>query len=139
VDGVWLHRSWDQRNYVSGGLNWRGSRWEASLAATWHQGWPTTEVELATLDPFPLVDVGKRGAVNLPDYARLDLRVARRFDVGSAGELTAFLEVSNVTQRNNICCLEYQLEDSETPDVFLDVEPRGSLPLVPSLGVLWKF
>jgi hypothetical protein len=139
VDGQWLHRSWDQRNSVSGGVNWRGSRWEASLAATWHQGWPTTEVELATLEPFPLVDVGKRGAVNLTDYARLDLRVARRFEVGGAGQLTAFLEVSNVMQRNNDCCVEYQLEDSETPDVFLDVEPRGSLPLVPSLGVLWKF
>jgi hypothetical protein len=23
--------------------------------------------------------------------------------------------------------------------VFLDVEPRPSLPLIPSLGVLWKF
>lgn len=139
VDGQWLHRSWDQRNYLSGGLNWRGSRWEASLAATWHQGWPTTEVELETLDPFPLAGVGKRNAINLSDYARLDLRVARRFDVGHAGELTAFLEVSNATQRNNDCCVEYQLEDSETPDVFLDVEPRSSLPLVPSIGVLWRF
>ena len=139
VDGEWLHRSWDQRNYLSAGLAWRGSLWEASMAATWHQGWPTTEVELATLEPFPLAEVGKRNAQNLSDYARLDLRIARRFDIGSAGELTAFLEVSNVTQRNNDCCVEYQLEDSETPDVFLDVEPRGSLPLVPSLGVLWKF
>lgn len=139
VNEEWLHRGWDQRNYVSGGVNWRGSRWQASLAATWHQGWPTTAVELATLDPFPLVEAGERNAINLSDYARLDLRVARNFDVGAAGELTVFLEVSNVTQRNNDCCVEYQLEDEETPEVFLDVEPRSSLPLVPSLGVLWKF
>jgi len=139
VDGEWLHRSWDQRNYVSGGLTWRGSFWEASLAATWHQGWPTTEVALETLDPFPLAAVGKRNAINLSDYVRLDLRVARRFDIGGAGELTAFLEVNNVTQRNNDCFVEYQLEDTEIPQTFLDVEPRGSLPLVPSLGVLWKF
>ncbi len=76
---------------------------------------------------------------NLSDYARLDLRIARRFELESAGELTAFLEVSNLTQRNNDCCVEYQLEDTETDETFLDVEPRGSLPLVPSLGVLWKF
>ena len=30
VDGEWLHRSWDQRDYASAGLNWRGARWEAS-------------------------------------------------------------------------------------------------------------
>jgi outer membrane receptor protein involved in Fe transport len=140
VDGEWLHRSWDQRNYTSGGVTWRGGGWEASLAAIWHRGWPTTEVELATLDPFPLVEVDTRNAVNLSNYARVDLRVARRFDLGTAGELTAFLEVSNLAKRNNDCCVEYQLEDEEEPgEVFLDVEPRGSLPLVPSLGVLWKF
>lgn len=139
VDGEWLHRSWDQRNYTSGGLTWRGDRWEASLAAIWHRGWPTTEVELATLEPFPLVAVDKRNASNVSNYARFDARVARRFDLGTAGELTAFLEVSNFTKRNNDCCVEYQLEDEEVDEVFLDVEPRGSLPLVPSLGVLWKF
>jgi outer membrane receptor protein involved in Fe transport len=139
IDGVWQRRNWDQRSYVSAGLGWQGRRWDATAAAVWHDGWPTTAVELATLDPFPLVAVGKRNAGDLADYLRLDLRVARRFDVGKAGELTAFLELSNALQRTNDCCLEYQLEDSETADVFLDVEARGSLPLIPSLGVLWKF
>ena len=142
MDGEWLHRSWDQRDYASGGLSWRGERWEASLAATWHRGWPTTEVELATLEPFPLVDRGQaqRGE-RRRTTARFDARVARRFDLGAAGELTAFLEVSNLTKRNNDCCVEYQLEDDdeEVDEVFLDVEPRGSLPLIPSVGVLWKF
>ena len=85
----------------------------------------------------------KRNAENLSNYARIDLRVARRFDIGAAGELTAFLEVSNVTKRSNDCCVEYELEDEddsgEEVPVFLDVEPRPSLPLIPSLGVLWKF
>ncbi len=139
VDGEWLHRTWDQRNYAGGGFTWRNGLWETSLAATWHTGWPTTEVELLTLEPFPLATAEKRNASNLSDYARLDLRISRRFELASAGELTAFLEISNLTQRNNDCCVEYQLEDTETQETFLDVEPRGSLPLVPSLGVLWKF
>ena len=143
VAGEWFHRSWDQRDYASGGLSWHGDRWEASLAAAWHRGWPTTAVELATLEPFPLVAAGKRNAENLSNYARVDLRVARRFDLGAAGELTAFLEVSNVAKRNNDCCVEYELEDEndagEEVDTFLDVERRPSLPLIPSLGVLWKF
>ena len=139
VDGEWLHRSWDQRDYATGGLTWRWQSWEASLAAAWHRGWPTTEVELATLEPFPLVEVGKRNAVNVSNYSRLDARIARRFELDTAGELTAFFEVSNLTKRNNDCCVEYQLEDEEGGDVFLDVEPRGSLPLIPSIGVLWRF
>jgi outer membrane receptor protein involved in Fe transport len=139
LDGEWLYRSWDQRDYATGGLTWRWKSWEASLAAAWHRGWPTTEVELATLEPFPLVEVGKRNAANVSNYSRLDARIARRFDLDTAGELTAFVEVSNLTKRNNDCCVEYQLEDEESGDVFLDVEPRGSLPLIPSVGVLWKF
>lgn len=139
VGGEWLYRSWDQRDYASGGLAWRRHDWEASLAAAWHRGWPTTEVELATLEPFPLVGADKRNAATLSNYARFDIRIARRFDLGAAGNLTAFFEVSNLAKRNNDCCVEYQLEDEEEEEVFLDVEPRGALPLIPSLGVLWKF
>ena len=139
VNGEWLNRSWDQRDYASGGFNWRGTRWEASLAATWHRGWPTTDVELLTLEPFPLVAAGKRNASRIADYARLDLRVARRFDLESAGELTAFAEISNLLVRDNVCCIEYQLEDTEGAEVLLDVEPMSSLKIVPSAGVVWKF
>jgi hypothetical protein len=139
VGGEWQLRNWDQRDYTSAGLSWQGDLWEATLAAVLHRGWPTTEVELLTLEPFPLASAGKRNAENVSDYARFDIRIARRFDLGTAGELTAFLEVNNLTKRNNDCCVEYQLEDEEEDEVFLDVEPRGSLPLIPSLGVLWKF
>jgi hypothetical protein len=139
VAGEWQSRNWDQRELVTGGLAWRDDRWEASLAATWHRGWPTTEVELETLEPFPLVAAGKRNAGNVADYARFDARIARRFNLQSAGELTAFAEIHNLTKRNNDCCVEYQLEDEEEDEVFLDVEPRGSLPLIPSIGVIWRF
>ena len=143
VDGEWLYRSWDQRNYASGGVSWRNDRWEASLALAWHRGWPTTEVELETLEPFPVVAVEKRNASNLSNYSRVDLRIARRFELGSAGELTAFFEVNNLTKRNNDCCVEYQIEEDfeeeGEEEVFLDVETRGSLPLIPSIGVVWKF
>jgi hypothetical protein len=138
VDGQRLHRRWDQRNYASGGLSWRGARWEASIAATWHTGWRTTELELATLDPFPQVAVGERNALHLSDFASIDMRIARRFDLGSAGELTAFVEVNNLLQRRNECCAEYQLETEFDPAVF-DVETQDSLPLIPSAGFVWKF
>ena len=139
VDGEWLHRSWDQRDYASAGWNWRGTRWETSMAATWHRGWPTTDVELQTLEPFPLVAASKRNAARISDYLRLDARIARRFEFESAGELTAFLEVTNLINRANDCCVEYQLEEEELEEVFLDVEATNSIKLVPSVGVVWKF
>ena len=139
VDGEWQARNWDQRDFATAGVGWRSELWEASLATTWHRGWPTTEADLLTLEPFPLVETGKRNAASLPDYFRLDARVARRFELEASGELTVFAEVNNLLKRNNQCCAEYQLEDEEVDEVFLDVETRGSLPLIPSVGVLWRF
>jgi outer membrane receptor protein involved in Fe transport len=138
VDGEKLRRLWDQRDYASGGLSWRGASWEASIAASWHTGWRTTEIELATLEPFPLVTVGKRNALHLSDFTSIDLRIARRFDLGSAGELTAFVEANNLLGRNNQCCTDYQIEEEEDP-AFLDVDTQRSLPLISSAGFVWKF
>jgi outer membrane receptor protein involved in Fe transport len=143
IDGAWTSRSWDLREQVGGGLSWRGDAWEASLAAIWHRGWPTTEAELATLEPFPLVATGKTNASQLADYFRVDLRVARRFELQSGSVITVFAEANNLLKRNNDCCVEYQLEDEidDEPieEPFLDVEARGSLPLIPSIGVIWNF
>jgi outer membrane receptor protein involved in Fe transport len=138
IDGERFHRRWDQRNYASGGLSWRGANWDASLAVTWHTGWRTTGLELATLDPLPLVAVGKRNALRLANFASVDMRIARRFDLGSAGTLTAFFEVNNLINSRNQCCVEYQIEEEFDPDV-LDVQVQDSLPLIPSLGFVWKF
>ncbi|MGH8865558.1 MAG: TonB-dependent receptor plug domain-containing protein, partial [Burkholderiales bacterium] len=138
VDGQRLHRRWDQRNYASGGLNWHGTSWEASIAAAWHTGWHTTELELATLEPFPLVAVGERNALHLSDFSSVDLRVARHFKMESAGELTAFVELNNLFMRGNECCVEYQLEQEFDPAVF-DAEVQDSLSLSPSVGFVWKF
>ena len=70
---------------------------------------------------------------------RIDARAARRFHLDGGSELTVFFEVSNLLSRNNDCCVEYQLEDEEQEEVFLDVETTDSLAFVPSVGVIWKF
>ena len=138
VDGERLRRQWDQRDYASGGLSWRGANWEASVAATWHTGWRTTKLNLATLDPFPLVAVGERNALRRSDFASVDMRIARHFDLESAGDLTAFVEINNSFNHSNECCSEYQIEKEFDPAV-LDVQIQKSLPLIPSVGFIWKF
>jgi outer membrane receptor protein involved in Fe transport len=138
ISGRAEHRSWDQTHSVSAGVSHGGPRWQASVVASWRSGWPTTAIELATLEPFPLVATGPRNSERLGTYARLDARVARRFTYASGQTLTVFLDVSNLADRRNDCCVEYQLE-TEEGSPFLDVGTRETLPLVPSVGFVWEF
>lgn len=138
IDVSTIHRSWDQRHYVSSGLDYQRGGWELALAAVWHSGWPATEVDLATLEPLPLVAAGPRNAIRLSDYVRIDARLARRFELDRGGDLTLFLEAVNVLKRGNSCCVEYDLEDVDG-EISFDAGPRNSLPLIPSIGFIWRF
>lgn len=136
--GRYVARSWDPSHAVNTGVTDRGADWDFTLAATWRSGWPTTDVALVTLEPFPLVAVGRRNADSLGTYLRFDARVARRIELGAHQPLTVFLDLSNLTNRRNDCCAESQIE-TEGPVPFLDIGPLDSLPTVPSLGVTWEF
>lgn len=138
IGGARVSRGWDQRHSASGGVTYRRQGWEMSLAAAWHSGWPLVETELVETDPVPLVEAGERGAGRLSGYARLDARVARRFELEDGGELTVFAEVANLLKRGNDCCVDYDLED-EDGELIFDASPRKSLPLIPSIGFVWRF
>ncbi len=52
----------------------------------------------------------------------------------------AFLEISNLTNRRNECCLDWDFEEDEATGE--DVFERGVdywMPLLPAIGVLWEF
>jgi hypothetical protein len=80
------------------------------------------------------LDVSARNAFRYPVFHTLDLRISREFDI-TRGDLTAFLDLTNLYDRRNPCCTEYALN----PDGSLASRERHWLPLVPSLGVIWKF
>jgi hypothetical protein len=130
-------RSWDQTHALGAGLVWQTAGWELTLAGRYHSGWPTTALSLASLDPVPLVVTGPRNAERLGDYRSVDVRVARVFDLGGAGELTAFLEITNLFNENNQCCVDYEISDEG--DQALELEPGTYLPLLPSVGFVWRF
>jgi hypothetical protein len=134
-----VRRSWDQTHTAKAGMSWRWGRWDMSIAGEVHTGWP------ATLLSGELVDVpgggqdlelsvSGRNAYRYSVFHSLDARVSRDFDVG-IGNLTAFLEVTNLYNRQNPCCSEYSLD----PDGSLAVLEANWLPFVPSLGVIWRF
>jgi outer membrane receptor protein involved in Fe transport len=161
IHGMNQRRSWDQRHAVQAGMAWQRGLWEVGLAISVHSGWPTTGMTLGMPpgddvdelvngnhdgeeagesededDYFPMP--GPRNAEQLGTFATLDFRVSREFPVG-LGRLSGFFEVSNATNRRNECCVDYDLDEDEHGNVFLDGAVDFWLPIVPALGILWEF
>jgi hypothetical protein len=134
VDGSDVRRSWDQTHTLNAGVLWSSGPWQATLAAQFHTGWPVTPI---ALDTQGNVVQGKRNGARYSDYGSVDARVSYEWTL-SRGTLTVHGEVTNAFDRRNPCCtdIEYDVVDG-TPT--LDSELRHWLPLVPSVGVLWKF
>jgi len=91
-----------------------------------HTGWPKSVLPAEEL--------------NTSQYSvfhTLDVRVSREFDV-RRGDLTVFLEVSNLYDRENTCCTEYSITTGSDGPLLVEKEARW-LPLLPSLGVIWRF
>jgi hypothetical protein len=81
-----------------------------------------------------VLDVSERNAFRYAVFHVLDARVSRRIDV-SRGDLTAFLDITNLYDRRNPCCIEYALN----ADGSLSSRESHWLPLLPSLGIVWRF
>ena len=137
--GATNDRSWDQAHALGAGLAWRTREWELSLAGRYHSGWPTTALALAETEPLPIIATGPRNGDRLGDYRTLDVRIARIFGFEHAGELTVYLEVTNLFNENNECCIEYEITDDDDGETILEVEPVHYLPALPSLGFVWRF
>ncbi|CAG0941474.1 hypothetical protein GPROT2_01325 [Gammaproteobacteria bacterium] len=139
IDGREVPRSWDQRHSVNAGLRYAGRHWEFTVTDSYHTGWPTTTLGLAT-DPdtgLAIADVGPRNAVRFSHYNSVDFRVLRRFAL-PASTLEAFFELTNALARRNPCCTSYEVQGSGsavTLDRDVDYWPR----LIPNLGVAWRF
>jgi outer membrane cobalamin receptor len=133
-----VRRGWDQEHALNFGIGWKGERWELSLAGLWRSGWPTTQVELVATEDSATLQAPMANAQRLETYVDIDARIARKFQFEGGALLTLFFEVSNALNRRNSCCTEYELDDESEEPVFL-TESIRSLPLLPSLGVIWRF
>jgi outer membrane receptor protein involved in Fe transport len=138
-------RSWDQRHAFQGGLGWSNSRWDVALAASVHTGWPLTELSLveAGVDEDGEIEYaavpGPRNVGRHPTFASIDFRLGRKWKL-NRGSFLAFLEISNLTNRKNQCCLDWDFEDDE--ETGEEIFERGVdywLPLMPAIGLLWEF
>ena len=144
IDGRDEYRSWDQRHMFQGGFGWSNESWDVSLAANLHSGWPTTDLALVEdgvdIDGEPqyIVVPGPRNALRLDDFASIDFRVNRRFDV-KRGTLSVFIEITNMTARDNVCCIDWDIEDGTGGRPELEFSYDYWLPRLPAVGILWEF
>jgi len=144
IDGRDEERSWDQRHALQGGLGWSEEAWDFSVAASVHSGWPATDLALqqdgvdADGEPVYVAVPGPRNALRHNAFASLDARVSRRFEL-RRGTLSLFVEVSNLTNRKNSCCVDWDLLDTAAGGLELEKSLDYWLPLLPAVGVLWEF
>lgn len=110
-----------------------------TLVGTYNSGWPMTATELATTEPFPLVATGPRNGERYRNYGALDLRVARDWLLPNS-YLSGFVELTNLTNRRNPCCEDYEVEDvNEDGNLVWSLDKKRSFPAVPNIGVVWRF
>jgi outer membrane cobalamin receptor len=143
VDDGWTPRLWDQRRSLSAGLSWTGAKWNLNLAGLYHSGTPTTPVGREVIEtsagPLDIIVAGPRNAARLGDYARVDLRANRTVPL-RGGRFTYYLEVTNLTNRENPCCVDanYRQEGGDDrPRLYL--EQTSWLPMLPSFGFQFEF
>jgi outer membrane receptor protein involved in Fe transport len=130
LGGADVRRSWDQTHTMNVGVGWTRGPWQATVAGQYHTGWPVTSIGVdATGD----VVLGGRNDSRYAHFGSLDARLSREWPL-ARGTLTAHLEVTNALDRRNPCCTDLDYDDG-----MLGRELRHWLPLVPSVGVLWKF
>lgn len=140
IDGRQQPRSWDQPHAFQGGLSFSNEKWDWAVAANVHSGWPSTELSLLESgvddegEPEFVAVPGVRNAGRYPSFASIDVRLGRKWKL-LRSRLTAFVEISNVTNRRNQCCLDWELEEDENTGE--DVFERGVdywMPLLPAVG-----
>jgi outer membrane receptor protein involved in Fe transport len=137
VDEETVRRSWDQRHAAQLGIGRDSGRWDLSAALGYHSGWPTTGLTLEESAGETTSVAGPRNALELGGFASLDMRASRAFAL-RVGSLDVFVEVSNATNRQNPCCLDFDLEENSSGE-YLEQETETWLPRVATFGVLWQF
>lgn len=144
IDGRDVPRSWDQRHALQAGFAWNHESWNFSAAASIHSGWPRTTLTLveagvdAEGEPINIAVPAARNALRLPTFASADVRLSRKFKL-RRGSLLAFVEISNVFNRRNVCCVDFDLDSDEDGNDVLEPSEDYWLGLLPAIGVLWEF
>lgn len=144
IQGSRVARGWDQRHATTFGINSAiGTRWNINFAGEYHSGWPTTAVSARAVQDDsgelkPLPSLGPQNGDHFPDFKRLDMRISHA-TVLPRGKLSFFLEIANLLNEDNPCCVEYQFSVDPEGNAEVDADIDHWMPLLPSFGVTYRY
>lgn len=134
LDGIWRAGGYDAPNLLTVILGAkRGTRWEFSTRGSYSSGRPRSPLDVAasTAQNRLVFDVARLNAERTPAYARLDVRLDRRFAIAGTW-LSTYLELQNVTNRENRSVQQWNSKTNA-------VEWQPQVALLPLIGMNWKF
>ncbi|MEN8224069.1 MAG: TonB-dependent receptor [Bacteroidota bacterium] len=111
-----------------------GDWWNISLSCRYSTGLPYTPYDISTryqINGKWYCEKGEKNSERLPNYFRIDTRVDRRF-VFHNYNITAFIEIWNLTNNENVISYDYS-------DDFLTKESVTLFSLMPMIGVSIEF
>jgi hypothetical protein len=134
IGDIEVPRSWDQHNSLKFNLHTPFNikyfkNWQLDFNANYHTGWAKTDL-IQNGDSF---QVGARNKGNFPDFYQLDIKLSKLYQLQS-GKLKLALQVNNLLNRENFCCINYQLDDGE-----LESREKSWLPLAPNISIVYNW
>ena len=144
IDGEEVPRRWDQMHAANLLVGYRvDDAWTAAVRVAYHSGWPTTPI-----DPLVVMEGGEteieqvfgpRNSARFSSYFRVDLKLSRAFTL-QRGRLRLELEVVNVLDRENVCCVD-AVEFELLPDGSIERETEFDtwLGITPTASIGWDF
>ncbi|OGR01316.1 MAG: hypothetical protein A2511_15580 [Deltaproteobacteria bacterium RIFOXYD12_FULL_50_9] len=134
VTGEEFPYSYDQPVIINLVYEWNFlPKWTVGAKWRYQSGAPFTPVNSTYTDSTGRIRpvYGELGSERLPDYHRLDLRIARDF-LFNTWKIKAYLDIINAYDHKNIAGYEYNAD-------YTDRAPITQLPLMPSIGITAEF
>jgi len=117
-------------------------RWQINLAFAYHTGWPYSSRSLIVQTdqygrPYAYRTQPQYWDSRVDYYQRIDIRVNRHFNL-SRGRLTAFAELINVFDRDNLRCYYTDMECANH-ECYLVMKPQYWFGRLPSFGITYSW
>ncbi|MFA7403880.1 MAG: TonB-dependent receptor [Pelobacteraceae bacterium] len=112
--------------------NWTfGTKWRYQSGAPFTPVIGTSTKKDTNGNPILVPTYGAIGSERLPDYHRLDVRIAREF-LFDKWKLSAYLDIINAYARQNVSGYDYNGDYTSRKNI-------SQLPLIPALGIRGEF
>ena len=137
VGGEDIYRSWDQRHAASLGVAWVDGPWAVTVAIRFT---PDGRLLSSVLRLYPVTRPLSGHAMPCATTTSTRWMCASPApSIWPMGSWTYLSRSTNLASRANPCCTEYRLVPDAAGNAVLQSDTDSWLPLVPSIGVLWRY